>query len=113
MQIIEGNGEGAALKPSTAVGPCDLAWAWRKSRAARRGRRVPSARKAQQRGEHQDRCDATRHLSSLTSSAQCEPVHESALARKLKLEPGARYRILNAPAGYLQKPVDSAEGAAD
>ena len=40
-------------------------------------------------------------------------MQESALARKLKLEPGARYRILNAPAGYVHKPVDGAEGAAD
>jgi len=42
--------------------------------------------------------------------AQYEPVQQSTLSRKLKLEPGARYRVLNAPPGYLD---DGADGPAD
>jgi len=39
-------------------------------------------------------------------------VQESTLARTLKLEPGVRYRVLNAPAGYRDAP-DGADEAAD
>ena len=39
-------------------------------------------------------------------------MQESELARTLKLEPGVRYRVLNAPAGYGDAP-DRADGAAD
>src|SRR5207248_3020955 len=92
--------------------PRDRAWVGR-GRCVRRGRRVPRTSDEDDRDEQHDLCDATRHLLSVTSGAQYEPVQESALARKLKLEPGARYRILNAPAGYLHKPADGAEGAAD
>jgi len=45
------------------------------------------------------------------SGAQYEPVQQSALSRKLKLEPGARYRILNAPTGYLDEPAPPADGS--
>jgi 1-acyl-sn-glycerol-3-phosphate acyltransferase len=42
-------------------------------------------------------------LRSVPSGAQYEPVQQSVLSRKLKVEPGARYRVLNAPAGYLDQ----------
>jgi len=40
-------------------------------------------------------------------------VQQSALSRKLRLEPGARYRVLNAPAGYLDELAEPADRAAD
>jgi 1-acyl-sn-glycerol-3-phosphate acyltransferase len=43
---------------------------------------------------------------SVPSGAQYEPVQQSVLSRKLKVEPGARCRILNPPAGYLDDGVD-------
>jgi 1-acyl-sn-glycerol-3-phosphate acyltransferase len=43
---------------------------------------------------------------SVPSGAQYEPVQQSVLCRKLKVEPGARCRILNPPAGYLDDGVD-------
>jgi len=38
-------------------------------------------------------------------------VQQRALSRKLNLETGARYRILNAPAGYLDEPAPPADGS--
>lgn len=47
----------------------------------------------------------------LPAGAQYDPLQQSPLSRKLNLEPGSRYVVINAPAGYLDEHATPADPA--
>src|SRR2546422_2491748 len=109
MFVIERNLQRPTLESSGAVGPCDVAGRWRDGRTVRWCWRCSRARNGENRDEHKNLCDATRHAWNVTT-----PSSQLALSSGFRQpSPDAKRCWLHCDSdrGQLCRPAEHISGA--